>query len=341
MSLRSLLGLVSNDLAIDLGTTNTRVLVREKGVVLDEPTLVARNARTGGYEAFGREAHEMLGRTPAGIELVRPLEEGVIADDEAAQALLDHFVRKAQGRSRIASPRVVIGVPSGIRPAQAKDVRAAAHAARASEVLLVPEAMAAAMGAGLPVEDPSGNVICDVGGGATDVAVISMAGIVWSGSIRVAGDAMDKAIAAWVRHEHGLLIGARTAEHVKLRVGSASELEEPGSCEISGRDRGEGVPRTIVVTDEEIRQALTGCMHDIADLVRTALQETPAELSADVVERGIILTGGGSLLMGLERWLREATQLPVSHAEDPLRSVIVGLGRLLEERPLLEKVALS
>ena len=339
--LRSLLGFVSSDLAIDLGTTSTLVHAKDRGVVVNEPSLVARNTRTGAFEAFGKEAHEMLGRTPASIESIRPLKEGVIANFEAAQAMLDHFIKKAHGRSRLVSPRIVVGVPSAITQVEKRAVRDSVFGAKASEVHLVEEAMAAAIGAGLPIEDPSGNIILDVGGGTTDVAVISLAGIVWSASIRVAGNAMDEAIIGHVRRRYNLLIGERTAESIKLQVGSAHVLEEPRTIEISGRDLVQGVPRTQAITDEEVREALSECVGQVVDLVRTALQSTPPELSSDIVDRGIILTGGGSLLTHLDKRLREETGLPVSHADDPIAAVVLGVGRLLEDEALLKKVALD
>jgi rod shape-determining protein MreB len=339
--LRSLLGLVSSDLAIDLGTTNTLVFAKDRGIVVNEPSLVARNSKTGEFEAFGREAFEMLGRTPANIESIRPLKDGVIANFEAAQAMLDHFIRKAHGKSRLVSPCIVIGVPSSITQVEKRAVRDSVYGAKASEVFLVEEAMAAALGAGLPIEDPSGNVIVDVGGGTTDIAVISLAGIVWSASTRVAGNAMDESIINHVRRRYNLLIGERTAETVKMRIGSAYPLEEPTTMEISGRDLVQGVPRTQLVSDEEIREALSESVQQIVELVRTALQNTPPELSADIVDRGIILTGGGSLLTHLDKYLREVTGLPVSYADDALASVVLGVGRLLQDRDLLKKVAIE
>lgn len=339
--LRSLLGLVSSDLAIDLGTTNTLVFAKDRGIVVNEPSLVVRNNKTGEFEAFGREAHEMLGRTPAGMESVRPLKDGVIADFEAAEAMLDHFIRKAHGKSRLVSPLIVIGVPSSITQVEKRAVHQSVYGAKASEVFLVEEAMAAALGAGLPIEDPSGNVIVDVGGGTTDIAVISLAGVVWSASTRVAGNAMDESIRQYMRRRYNLDIGERTAEQVKLRIGSAYPLEEPASMEISGRDLVQGVPRTQVVTDDEIREALAECVGQIVEIVRTALQNTPPELSADIVDRGIILTGGGSLLTHLDKYLREITGLPVSYADDPMASVVLGAGKLLSDRDLLKKVAID
>lgn len=339
--LKSLFGLVSSDLSIDLGTTNTRVHAKDKGIVVNEPSLVACDTKTGRFVAFGRDAHEMLGRTPANIEAIRPLKDGVIANYEAAQAMLDHFVRKAHGRSRLISPAIVVGVPSGITQVEKRAVRDAVQAAKASEIFLIEEAMAAAVGAGLPVQEASGNVIVDIGGGTTDVAVISLAGIVWSCSIRVAGGAMDEAIINHVRRTYNLLIGERTAESVKLQIGSAYPLEEPLSCDVAGRDLVEGVPRTQTVTDEEIRLALAECMGQIVELVRLALQNTPPELSSDIADRGIILTGGGSQLMHLDKCLREVTGLPVSYAEEPMTCVVRGVGQLMESRDLLKRMALD
>ncbi|MEM7244872.1 MAG: rod shape-determining protein [Acidobacteriota bacterium] len=331
----------SADLAIDLGTINTRIHAREEGIVVNEPSLVARNTRTGAFESFGREAHEMLGRTPANIEAIRPLKDGVIANYEAAQAMLEAFIKKAHGGRRFVQPTIVVGVPSGITQVEKRAVRDAVEAARAAEVILVEEAMAAAVGAGLAVEEASGNVIVDIGGGTTDVAVISLAGVVWSASIRVAGAAMDDAIVNHVRRNYNLLIGERTAESVKLQVGSAYPLEEPLSCEVAGRDLVEGVPCSQVVTDEEIRLALAESIAQIVEVVRTALQHTPPELSSDIAERGIVLTGGGSLLMHADQCLREVTSLPVSHAEEPLTSVVRGAGALLDQPELLGRIALE
>lgn len=339
--LRQLLGFVSSDLAIDLGTTNTRVFAKGRGVVVNEPSLVAWNARAHQFEAFGKEANEMLGRTPANIEAIRPLEEGVIAHFESAQAMLDYFIKKAHGRSRFVSPNIVIGVPSGITQVQKRAVRDSVYGAKASHVYLVEDTMAAAIGAGLSVEDPAGNIVVDVGGGTTDVAVISLAGIVWSASIRVAGTAMDKAIIEHVRRHYNLLIGDRTAETVKLRLGSAYTLDEPLKAEVSGRDLVHGVPRTIEMTDEEVRAALGEVVGEIVELVRNALRNTPPELSSDIVERGLILTGGGSLLRNLDHCLRGVTGLPVSYADDPLCSVVLGAGKLLGAPELLKKVAVD
>jgi rod shape-determining protein MreB len=332
---------VSSDLGIDLGTTNTLVYARGRGIVVNEPSLVAWNARSGQFEAFGRDAFEMLGRTPANIEAIRPLKDGVIANFEAAQAMFDDFIKKAHGRSRFVSPRIVIGVPSAITQVEKRAVRDSVYGAKASEVHLVEEAMAAAIGAGLPIEDPSGNIIVDIGGGTTDVAVISLAGIVWSCSIRVAGNAMDEAIINHVRKRYNLLIGERTAEQIKLKIGSAYPLTEPLACDISGRDLLHGVPRTQEITDEEIRVALSECVGQIVELVRTALRNTPPELSSDIVDRGIVLTGGGSLLAHFDKCLREVTGLPVSYADDPMCSVALGAGRLLDDPDLLKKVELE
>ena len=338
---RSLLSLFSNDLGIDLGTAITVVYVRGKGIVLSEPSIVAINQKTGGVEAVGREAKEMLGRTPGNIVAIKPMKDGVIADFEHTEKMLDYFIRKVHNRRMGVRPRIVVCVPSEITQVEKRAVRDSAYKAKASEVYLVEEAMAAAIGAGLPISEPSGNMIVDIGGGTTDVAVISMAGTVYSRTVRIAGNEMDDAIIHYIKRKYNLLIGERTAEEIKIRIGSAFPLEEEMTMEIKGRDLVEGVPKTLLVSDEEIREALAETVTSIIEAVRVALEQTPPELSADIVDKGIILTGGGALLKNLDKRLREETGLPVSLADDPLSSVALGTGMMLNEFSLLRKVALD
>jgi rod shape-determining protein MreB len=338
---RSVLSLFSNDLGIDLGTAITVVYVRGKGIVLSEPSIVAVNQKTGKVEAVGREAKDMLGRTPGNIVAIKPMKDGVIADFEHTEKMLEYFIKQVHNRRLGVRPRIVICVPSEITQVEKRAVRDSAYKAKASEVYLVEEAMAAAIGAGLPITEPSGNMIVDIGGGTTDVAVISMAGIVYSRTVRIAGNEMDEAIIHYIKRKYNLLIGERTAEEIKIRIGSAFPLEEEMTMEIKGRDLVEGVPKTLVVSDEEIREALSETVGSIIEAVRVALEQTPPELSADIVDKGIILTGGGSLLKNLDKRLREETGLPVSLADDPLSSVALGTGVMLGDFNLLRKVALD
>jgi len=341
MHLRSLLSMFSNDLAIDLGTANTLVFAKGKGIVVCEPSIVAVNQKTGKVEAVGREAKEMLGRTPGTIVAIKPMKDGVIADFEHTEKMLDYFIRKAHNRNLGVRPRIVIGVPSEITQVEKRAVKDSAVKAKATEVYLVEEAMAAAIGAGLPITEPMGNMIIDIGGGTTDVAVISMAGIVYSRTVRVAGNEMDEAIIQYIKRKYNLLIGERTAEEIKMRIGSAYPLDEELTMEIKGRDLVDGIPKTITISDEEIREALAETVSTIIDAVRVALEQTPPELSADIVDKGIVLTGGGALLKNLDRRLREETGLPVSMADDPLSSVVLGTGRMLTDFNLLRKVSLD
>jgi rod shape-determining protein MreB and related proteins len=323
-----------------LGTANTLVLAKNKGVVVHEPSIVAINKMTGRVEAVGREAKEMVGRTPGNIVAIRPMKDGVIADFESTEKMLDYFIKKAHNRNMWVRPRIVIGVPSEITQVEKRAVRDAAYRARATEVYLVEEAMAAAIGAGLPITEPSGNMIVDIGGGTTDVAVISLAGIVYSRSVRVAGNEMDEAIIQYIKKKYNLLIGERTAEQVKIELGSAFAMDEELSMEIKGRNLMEGVPKTIVITDAEIREALSDTVAIIVNTVHEALEKTPPELSADILDRGIVLTGGGALLKKLDVRLREETGLPVTVAEQPLYSVVLGAGKMLDNIDLLRKVTL-
>ena len=341
MSLSSLFSLFSNDLAIDLGTANTCVFARSKGIVVDEPSIVAINKVTGGIEAVGKEAKEMLGRTPGNIVAIRPMKDGVIADFEVTEKMLAYFIRKAHKRDVWVRPRIVIGVPSEITQVEKRAVKDSAYRAKASEVHLVEEAMAAAIGAGMPITEPAGNMVVDIGGGTTDIAVISLAGIVYSKAVRVAGNEMDEAITQYVKRNYNLLIGERTAEQIKMEIGSAFPLEKRVTMEIKGRHLVEGVPKTVTVSDEEIREALADTVNVIVDAVRVALEATPPELSADISDRGVVLTGGGSLLRNLDKRLREDTGLPLSMAENPLTSVVQGAGNMLNDFPLLRKISLD
>ena len=299
MNLRSLFSLFSSDLAIDLGTANTLVFAKGKGIVVNEPSIVAINKNNGEVEAVGKEAKEMLGRTPGNIVAIKPMKDGVIADFKVTERMLNYFIQKAHGRKMLVHPRIVIGVPSEITQVEKRAVMDSAYRAKASEVHLVEQAMVAAIGAGLPITEPSGNMVVDIGGGTTDVAVISLSGIVYSRSVRVAGNEMDDAVMQFMKRKYNLLIGERTAEAIKMEVGSAYPLDKPLTMEIKGRNLIEGVPRTISINDTEIREALGECVATIINAIRVALERTPPELSADISDRGIVLTGGGALLKNL------------------------------------------
>ena len=329
----------STDLAIDLGTANTCVYAQGRGIVLNEPSIVAFNTARGQVEAVGQEAHEMLGRTPPNIRAVRPLRDGVIADFEAAEKMLVHFVRKAMGRSGWRRPRLVIGVPSEITQVERRAVRDSGFRVKASEVHLVDEPMAAAIGAGLPVTEAAGNMVIDIGGGTTDIAVISMAGTVYGRSLRVAGDAMDEAIILHMRKAFNLHIGERTAQQIKFEIGSALPLDERLEMQVKGRHVVEGVPRTVTITDDDVRSALAEPLRQIVQAVRESLERIPPELCADIYDCGVVLTGGGALLRNLDKRLREETGLPVLVAENPLTSVVIGAGMMLADLALLRKVS--
>jgi rod shape-determining protein MreB len=328
----------SSDLAIDLGTANTLVYVKGKNIVSREPSIVAVDRQTGKIQAVGIEAKEMLGKTPIHIEAIRPMKDGVIADFEITEKMLEYFIRKARGNGQFIKPRIVIGIPSEITQVERRAVRDAAQRAKANEVILIEQAMAAAIGADLPITEPGGNMIVDIGGGTTDVAVISLSGIVISKSIRTASNEMDEAIIQYIKKKYNLLIGERTAEQIKIDLGSAYPLDENIEMEIKGRDLAHGIPKTITINDNEVREALENVVHTIVEAVRNTLEKTPPELSADIVDRGIILSGGGAMLRNLDKRLKEETLLPVFIAEDPLSSVVLGAGRILENLDLLKKV---
>ncbi len=327
-----------SDLAIDLGTANTLVYVRGKGILIREPSIVAIDINSGKIQAVGQSAKEMLGKTPANIVAIRPMKDGVIADFEITEKMLEYFIKQTRGGAQFLKPRMVIGVPAEITEVERRAVKDAALRAKASEVYLIEQAMAAAIGADLPITEPGGNMIVDIGGGTTDVAVISLSGIVISRSIRTASNEMDEAIIQYIKKKYNLLLGERTAEQVKIRIGSAYPLDASLEMEIKGRDLTHGIPKTITINDNEVREALEGVVMLIVEAVKNTLERTPPELSADIVDRGMILTGGGSLLKNLDRRMREETSLPVFVAEDPLSSVVLGAGKILDNIPLLRKV---
>jgi len=334
MFFERILALMSNDLAIDLGTANTLVYVKGSGIIVNEPSVVAVQKDVRGIRrvvAVGKEAKEMLGRTPGSIVAIRPLKDGVIADFEVTEAMLRYFIAKAHNKRSLVRPRIMICVPYGITEVEKRAVRESAESAGAREVFLIQEPMAAAIGAGLPITEPGGNMIVDVGGGTTEVAVISLAGIVFSSSVRVGGDKMDEGVINYVKRKYNLLIGERTAENIKITVGSAYPDEEVRTMEVKGRDLVAGVPRTVVVDADEMRDALSDPVNAIVDAVKGALERTPPELAADIVDKGIVLTGGGSLLKNLDVLLREETGLPVMLSEDPLTAVVMGAGKALDQ----------
>jgi len=335
------MGLFSNDLAVDLGTANTLVYVRGRGIVLNEPSVVAIKRGTSQVLAVGNEAKRMLGRTPGNIEAIRPMKDGVITNFEIAEAMLRYFIRKIHNRKSMVRPRIIVCVPSGITQVEKRAVKDSAQQAGAREVYLVEEPMAAAVGANLPIQEPSGNMIVDIGGGTTEVAVISLAGVVYSRSERIGGDEMDEAIIQHIKRKYNLLIGERTAEEIKIKIGSAYPLSEPKSIDIKGRDLVAGIPKTITINDEEIRECMSETISAIVETVKVALEQTPPELAADIIDRGIVLAGGGSMLCGLDSLLREETKLPIIYAEDPLTCVALGSGKMLEEIDLLRHISLK
>ena len=331
--------LFSNDLAIDLGTANTLVNVKGQGIVLREPSVVAINSNTNEVQAVGEEAKQMLGRAPGSIAAIRPMKDGVIAHFEVTEKMISNFIRKVHNnRKTLVRPRVVIAVPSGITQVEKRAVRDSAESAGAREVYLIEEPMAAAIGVDLPVQEPTGNMIIDIGGGTTEVAIISMSGIVYSRSVRIAGDEMDEAIVNYIKKKYNLLIGERTAEEVKIRIGSAYPLKKRMSMEVKGRDLVAGIPKTLIISDEEVREALTETFGTIVEAVKIALERTPPELAADIVDKGLVVAGGGSLIKGLDALLKEATGLPITLAMDPLSAVALGAGKVLAEPKLLRKV---
>ncbi|MFH1258424.1 MAG: rod shape-determining protein [Elusimicrobiota bacterium] len=332
-----LFSLFSNDMGIDLGTANTLVYVKNGGIVLREPSVVAIDNDTKEVLAIGMEAKRMLGKTPSHIIAVRPLRDGVIADFEITQQMIRYFIKKVHNRRSLIHPRIVIGIPSRTTPVEKRAVRESAEQAGAREVYLIEEPMAAAIGADIPIHEPAGNMIVDIGGGTTEVAVISLGGMVVSNSIVVAGDEMDEAIVSYFRKKYNLLIGESTSETVKIKIGSVFPLPEETSMEVKGRDQVSGLPKTIVITSEEVRHALSDPIKLIVEIIKETLEQTPPELSADLVDRGIVLAGGGALLRGLPELLSQETELPVNLAPDPLICVALGTGRYLEELDTLRK----
>lgn len=343
--LNTLLGKISNDLAIDLGTANTLVYVKGKGIVLSEPSVVAvrtDNRSKNRVLAVGAEAKRMLGRTPGNIVAIRPMKDGVIADFEVTEAMLRHFIRKVHNRRSLIRPRIIICVPSGITQVEKRAVKESAESAGAREVFLIEEPMGAAIGAGLPITDPTCNMVVDIGGGTTEVAVISLAGIVYSRSIRIGGDKMDDAIVQYIKRKYNLLIGERTAELIKTTIGNAyPNPENIETIEVKGRDLVSGIPKILAIDSEEIRVAISEQIESIVETVKTALEQTPPELAADIVDTGIVMTGGGALLKNLDKLLREETSLPIRVTDDPLSTVVLGSGKALEEISLLREVTIT
>ena len=343
--LDGILGIFSNDLAIDLGTANTLVYVKGKGIVLSEPSVVAvstGNRYKNRVLAVGLEAKNMLGKTPGNISAIRPMRDGVIADFEVTEAMLRHFIHKVHNRRTFVRPRIIVAVPSGITQVEKRAVRESAESAGAREVFLIEEPMAAAIGAGLPITEPTCNMVVDIGGGTTEVAVISLKGIVYSRSVRVAGDKMDTAIIQYIKRKYNLLIGERTAEVIKTSIGNAyPDPQNLETIEVKGRDLASGIPKILSIDSEEIRIAISEQIDAIVETVKIALEQTPPELSADIVDRGIILTGGGALLKSLDRLLREETSLPITVTEDPLSTVALGSGKALDNLELLREVVIT
>jgi rod shape-determining protein MreB len=343
MIFHKILGLFSNDLAIDLGTANTLVYVKGRGIICDEPSVVVIRKDNKKTVAVGAEAKRMLGKTPSNIMAIRPMKDGVIADFDATGEMLKYFIKKVHNRRSFVSPRVIIGVPSGITQVEQRAVKDAAEASGAREVYLIEEPMAAAIGVGLPVGEPSGNMIVDIGGGTTDVAVISLDGIVYSKAVRIGGDKMDEALMAYIKRRYNLMIGDATAEQIKIDLGSACSSGGPEKrvMDIKGRDLISGIPKTITINEEEIRDALSEPINIILDTIRVGLENTPPELAADIVDRGIVLAGGGALLRGLDSLIKQETNLPVIIAENPLKAVVMGVGKMLDELELLRRIAIN
>ena len=341
MLLDPILGSFSNDLAIDLGTANTLIYSKNGGIVLNEPSMVAvrkRDQRVSKVLAVGKEAKEMLGRTPSDIVVIRPMADGVIADFDSTEIMLKHFIRKVHKRRSLVRPRIMISVPSGVTPVEKRAVRESAESAGAREVFLIGEPMAAAIGAELPIMEPTSNVVVDIGAGTTEVAVISMAGTVYSRSVRVGGDKMDEGILQYLKRKYNLLIGLQTAEFIKITIGKAYQTEETETLEVKGRDLVTGIPKTLTIDSEEIRKAIAEQVGTIVQTVRIALEQIPPELSADVVDNGIFLTGGGALLRDLDVLLREETRLPITITDDPLTTVVLGAGKALNNLSLFREI---
>ena len=333
------LSLFSSDMAIDLGTASTLIYMKSKGIVLNEPSVVTVESPGNTILAVGEEAKRMIGRTPGNITAIRPMREGVIADFDMTERMLRHFIHKVHKHRSLVRPRIVIGVPSRITQVEQRAVKESAELAGAREVYLIEEPVAAAIGAGLPITEPSGNMVVDIGGGTTDVAVISLGGIVYSESVRVAGDQVDASIISYLKREYSLLVGEHMAERVKMEIGSAHPFPEKKEMAVKGRDLISGIPRTILINDTEIRDALQDSIATIVGVIRLALENTPPELAGDIIDRGIVLTGGGSLLQGLDARLREETALPIVTVDDPLTSVVYGVGKILDELALLRSVS--
>ncbi len=337
-------GFFSNDLAIDLGTANTLVYAKGKGIVTNEPSVVAVQMLQRGSKkilAVGREAKDMLGRTPGSITAIRPMKDGVIADFEITEAMLRYFIERAHNRRTMVKPRIIICVPYGITEVEKRAVRESAESAGARQIFLIEEPMAAAIGAGLPITEPSGNMIVDIGGGTTEVAVISLAGIVYSKSVRIGGDKMDEAIVNYLKRKYNLLIGERTAEQIKIEIGTAYPDSENKKIQVKGRDLVAGIPKTMEIESEEVREAISEPVNTIVETVRIALEKTPPELAADIVDKGIVLAGGGALIKNLDILLREETGLPISIADNPLCSVVLGSGKALDQIDVLSNVAMT
>jgi len=341
MLFNEVFGMFSNDLAIDLGTANTLIYVKGKGIILSEPSVVAIKRGTNQVLKVGKEAKEMLGRTPGSIVAIRPLKDGVIADFDVTEQMIRAFIVKIHNRKTLVRPRIIVGVPSGITQVEKRAIRDSAEQAGAREVYLIEEPMAAAIGAGLPVQEPSGSMIVDIGGGTTEVAVISLSGIVYSQSVRIAGDEMDEAITQYLKRKYNLLVGERTSENIKIQIGSAYPFDEPRTMEITGRDLTDAIPRALTINDSDIREALNDPITSIVNAVKTALESTPPELAADIAEKGIVLAGGGSLLHGLDTLIALETHLKVRVADDPLSCVVLGIGKALDELELLKTVRLE
>ncbi|MBM4140630.1 MAG: rod shape-determining protein [Nitrospira sp.] len=341
--LHKILGWFSNDLAIDLGTANTLVYIKGRGIVCNEPSVVVIRRDNKKLIAIGTDAKKMIGKTPTDIVAIKPLKDGVIADFDATEEMLKYFIAKVHNRRSFVSPRIIIGVPSGITQVEQRAVKDAAQSAGAREVYLVIEPMAAAIGVGLSVGEPSGNMIVDVGGGTTDIAVISLDGVVYNKAVRVGGDKMDEAIIAYIKRRYNLMIGDRTAEQIKIEIGSAYPTDdtEQRVMEVKGRDLISGIPKTITINEAEIREAINEPVNIILDTIKVILENTPPELAADIVDKGIVLAGGGALLRGLDLLIREETGLPVIVAEDPLTAVVRGVGKMLDELDLLKRVAIN